>query len=277
MELRLWRETLLPYDQAVRELLLKFEYLQMEYREAGKYCPILQVSGRVKSISSILAKCRKKSIDLDDLEEKIFDIAGIRIICQFVEDIELVRAMIDARQDMSIVSERDYVTKIKESGYRSYHLIIRYCVNTMQGSREIFAEVQIRTLGMNFWSTIEHSIQYKYSDGVPEHVRKKLVKAAQAIVVLDSQMSSVRREIMDAQVSLQIESGIISEILNTIENLYCHCNRREIDRIQEEFYQVYRERDLEKLERFRTELDLLAQECEAQDLKGEKGIHDYED
>lgn len=277
MELKLWRETLIPYSQAVRELRLKFEYLQREYREAGKYCPIVQVSGRVKSISSILDKARRKDIPLSDLEEEIFDIAGIRIICQFVEDIELVREIVSKRSDMEIVKERDYVTRTKESGYRSYHLIIRYSVETVDGPKKLFAEIQIRTLGMNFWSTIEHSIQYKYRDDVPDHIRRKLIKAAQAIVVLDSQMSAVRREIMDAQVSLQLEARMISEILTHIENLYRHGSHREIELIQNEFYQIYQEGDLEKLERFRNELDLLAEDHQAQEMQEDEDIDDGKD
>ena len=135
MEIQLWRKILSPYDQAVKELTVKFEHLIKEYREQGQYSPIEQVHGRVKSISSILDKAQKKGIALNEIEEKLEDIAGIRIICQFVEDIQKVVDIIRGRTDMHIREEKDYVSNMKESGYRSYHLIVDYRVETMSVQR----------------------------------------------------------------------------------------------------------------------------------------------
>ncbi len=266
MELRLWKEILTPYELAVDELAVKFNHLIREFHEAGKYCPIEEVNGRVKSISSILEKARKKNIALSNIEEEMFDIAGIRIICQFVEDIQMMVNIIRERTDMEIVDERDYITHGKASGYRSYHLIIRYEVQTIDGPKKLYAEIQLRTLGMNFWSIIEHSIQYKYKNTIPEHISYKLMKAAQAIVVLDSEMSTVRGEIMDAQISMQYEADLISDILRTIQNLYRKANEREIVKIQDEFYQIYQENNIEKLERFNRELDIIAEGYQAQEV-----------
>ena len=161
MEIQLWKEILDPYELAVKELTVKFNHLIREHRSRGLYSPIEQVNGRVKTISSILDKAQKKKIRIEDIEEKLGDIAGIRIICQFVEDIEKVVEIIHNRTDMTVKSEKDYIKNTKKSGYRSYHIIIYYEVQTLKGSRRIPVEIQIRTLAINFLSMIEHSLQYK--------------------------------------------------------------------------------------------------------------------
>ncbi len=268
METRLWREMLMPYYEAVDEICMKFEHISEERRVAGKYSPIESVHGRVKRISSILEKAQKKSIEIDNIEEEIQDIAGIRIICQFVEDIHAVVEIIRNRKDMTILEERDYVTHSKESGYRSYHIIVEYEVHMYDGSKKIKVEIQVRTLAMNFWGTIEHSLQYKYRQQMPEHISKRLHAAADAIIMLDKEMSSVRGEIMDAQNYLQRTDSVITEILNNIQNLYGVANKREIDKIQDEFYRLYKLNDLNMLERFCNELDIIAEGYRAQGIQG---------
>lgn len=267
MEIQLWREILDPYVLAVDELVVKFNHIIEEYRKLGEYSPIEQVHGRVKSISSILEKAQKKKIDLENIEEQVEDIAGIRIICQFVEDIQKVVEIISKRTDMRIKSEKDYITNIKPSGYRSFHLIIYYTVQTLSGTKEIQAEIQIRTLAMNFWATIEHSLQYKYKQNMPEHIRSRLSKAADAIIVLDQEMSLVRGEIMDAQNSFKIKANMVADILTNIQNLYKVANKREVVKIQDEFFRIYETGDLEQLERFNKELDVISEGYRAQSLR----------
>lgn len=266
MEIQNWRDLLDPYDLAVKELTTKFEHLRYEYRSRGIYCPIEQVTGRVKSISSILDKMQKKQIDISELESRMEDIAGIRIICQFVEDIPKVVNMLRERKDMTVSHEKDYIDHMKTSGYRSYHMIVKYEVQMLSGPKTIQVEIQIRTMGMNFWSTIEHSLQYKYKHNIPDHIRENLLKSADAIVVLDREMSLVREEIMDAQNSMQHQANLVSEILSNIQNLYKLANKREISKIQEEFYEVYQENDMEKLERFHRQLDIISEGYRAQGL-----------
>lgn len=267
MEIQLWREILDPYSLAVDELVLKFNHIISEHRQAGVYSPIELVTGRVKKISSILEKAQRKQIDLEDIEKRIDDIAGIRVICQFVEDIDHVVKLIRSRNDMKIIEEKDYITKSKVSGYRSYHIIVVYTVQTMNGPKELKAEIQIRTLAMNFWATVEHSLQYKYKENMPEHIRKRLLKAADAIVVLDQEMSTVRSEIMDAQDSFRRKADIVSDILNNIQNLYRLANKREVIKIQDEFFRIYESNDVDQLERFNKQLDIIAEGYRAQSLK----------
>ena len=271
MEIRLWRELLVPYELAVKELVMKFQQLKKEHKEKDLYCPIEEVSGRVKSINSILEKMQRKQISWDDLEEKVEDIAGIRIICQFYEDIEVVADLIRKRRDMRVLEEKDYITHMKASGYRSYHMIIAYNTETLEGCKEIRAEIQIRTLAMNFWATIEHSLQYKYRGNMPKHLAERLSSAADSILQLDAEMSSVRSEVMDAQNSMLHQSNLVADILNNIENLYHYSNKREVAKIQDEFYRIYETKNLEQLERFHRELDILAEGYRAQTLPQELG------
>lgn len=127
MEIRLWHELLLPYELAVKEMVIKFKHLKKEHREKELYSPIEQVSGRVKSINSILEKMQRKNISWEELEEKVEDIAGIRIICQFSEDIEKVADIIQERQDMRVLEIKDYITHMKES--RLSKLSYDYCLS----------------------------------------------------------------------------------------------------------------------------------------------------
>ena len=264
MEIQLWRSILCPYELAVRELIVKFEHIISEHRKNDLYSPIEQVSGRVKSVSSILEKMQRKHIPMERMEEEVEDIAGIRIICQFEEDIETVASLIQNRSDMTIKSEKNYLKHVKQSGYRSLHLIIYYTVETLNGPRKLQAEIQIRTMAMDFWSTIEHSLQYKYKGDMPPHVAERLTNAADAIILLDQEMSSVRDEIMDAQNSSQMQSNLVKDILNNIENLYRVSSEREITKIQTEFLRVFHTKDLKQLERFHRQLDIIAEGYRAQ-------------
>lgn len=269
METRLWREMLMPYYAAVEELKMKFKHIAKEFRDMGVYSPIETVKGRVKRIPSILEKAQKKDIDLEKIEEEIQDIAGVRIICQFVEDIEAVVEIIRNRKDMKVLEERDYVSDSKASGYRSYHIIIEYELHMHQGPKKIKAEIQVRTLAMDFWATTEHSLQYKYHGKMPDHIRARLHAAAEAIIMLDKEMSMVRSEIMDAQNDMQNTDYLITEILSNIQNLYGVANTREINKIQDEFYRLYELKDIDMLKRFCNELDIIAESYRAQAIQEE--------
>ena len=266
MEIQMWKEILNPYELAVEELQVKFNHMVKEYRQAGIYSPIEQVLGRVKSISSILGKAQKQGIDIDQIEGNILDIAGIRLICQFTDDIYNVADLIRARSDMEVINEKDYVKNIKPSGYRSYHIIVRYKVETVKGTKVIPVEIQIRTLGMNFWAIIEHSLQYKYNGNKPSHVRERLTSAADAIYTLDNEMMSIHEEIIDAQNFVSTKANIVSDILNNIQSLYKVANKQEIIKIQDEFYDIYETEDVAKLQRFSRQLDMIAENYKAQSI-----------
>ncbi len=216
MAIKEWKGFLTPYEQAVEELKVKFRGIRKEYRRKNEYSPIEFITGRVKEVSSILEKANKFNIPLDRLQYEMEDIAGLRIMCQFVDDIEKVVEIIRGRKDMQIMYEKDYVTNVKESGYRSYHVIIKYPVNMAEGETEILAEFQIRTLAMNFWATIEHSLNYKYKQQIPPEVKKKLKSAADAAYRLDEEMTEIKDEIKDAQKLFEVKSDIISSVMSNI-------------------------------------------------------------
>lgn len=194
-----WEQFLAPYKQAVDELKVKLKGLRGQYDMNSLHSPIEFVTGRVKPIASILDKANEKGIPLEKLETEMQDIAGIRIMCQFVDDIKSVVEMLRQRKDFEIVEERDYISHKKASGYRSYHVIIRYPVQLITGEKKILVEIQIRTLAMNFWATIEHSLNYKYKGQFPEDIRIRLQRAAEAAFQLDEEMSLIRHEIQEAQ------------------------------------------------------------------------------
>ena len=195
-----WEQFLAPYKQAVDELKIKLKGMRGEYELHNTHSPIEFVTGRVKPIASILDKANQKGIKLSNIGTELQDIAGLRMMCQFVEDIHVVVEKLRGRKDFTIVEERDYVTHKKQSGYRSYHVVIDYPVQTIHGEKNILVEIQIRTLSMNFWATIEHSLNYKYSGQIPEQIRHRLQSAAEAAFRLDEEMSLIREEIQEAQV-----------------------------------------------------------------------------
>lgn len=239
-----WDAFLLPYEQAVEELKVKFRALRTELKYKEEYTPIEFVTGRVKKVSSILEKAKILHIPLERIE-LVPDIAGIRIMCQFVDDMHRVAEHIRGRRDMKVVEERDYVTNRKPSGYRSYHFIVSYPVQTVDGEQELLAEVQIRTLAMNFWATIEHSLNYKYKGNIPEDVRQRLVRAAEASFHLDGEMSAIKDEIKDAQIEFERKSNTVAEILTHIETLI-HFGHLEL---AAEFHQRFHDLQGEEIER----------------------------
>lgn len=259
MEIINWKELLYPYEQAVDELLLKFRYLDKECRHLGIYSPIDSVTGRLKKPASILDKAGRKQIPPDKIEEKIEDIAGIRILCQFVEDIEKVVDMVRARKDMRIVEERDYITNTKPSGYRSYHIIICYPLSTALGPKEVLAEIQIRTNAMNFWATAEHSLRYKYSGNIPENLQKRLTNCAEAAFHLDREMATIREEITNVQRLNEIKDNLVSNILDNIQNLHFGAKLEEMEEINKEFVDLWNKEDIDELKAFNEKLNVLAE------------------
>lgn len=194
-----WDHFLAPYKQAVEELKVKLKGMRGQFELNSSPSPIEFVTGRVKPVASILDKAIQKGIPLDKLETEMQDIAGLRMMCQFVDDIKTVVKLLRERNDFEVIEERNYISHKKESGYRSYHVVICYPVQTIKGEKKILVEIQIRTLAMNFWATIEHSLNYKYKGQFPKDIQIRLQRAAEAAFRLDEEMSLIRGEIQEAQ------------------------------------------------------------------------------
>ena len=193
-----WEVILAPYEQVVEELKVKLKGMRKQFEHESRHSPIEFITARVKPIPSILEKAEKRQVPLDKVADEIQDIAGIRVVCQFVDDIYTVVDMLRERSDFTIIEEIDYIKSKKSSGYRSFHMIIQYPTETIHGRKLVTAEIQIRTLAMNFWATNEHSLNYKYKGRIPEKIQKRLQLAAEAAFNLDEEMSKIKSEIQEA-------------------------------------------------------------------------------
>lgn len=256
MDGRDWSKFLLPYEQAVEELKVKFKILRTELKAREEYSPIEFVTGRVKRISSILAKAKKLNVPMDQLETGIEDIAGIRIMCQFEEDIERLAELIAERQDLKMLYCKDYIRNKKESGYRSFHIIVEYPVQTSLGMTNLLAEIQLRTLAMNFWATIEHSLNYKYHGTIPADISGRLSRAAEAAYRLDQEMSSIRDEIVESQKLFEDHSILVNRMLNQFQVLYFYRRGKQAADFQRRFEEIWEHNEL-------SQLAVLAAEVEA--------------
>ncbi|HFH7328281.1 TPA: GTP pyrophosphokinase family protein [Streptococcus agalactiae] len=194
-----WETFLDPYIQTVGELKIKLRGFRKQFRKQNRHSPIEFVTGRVKSVESIQEKMVLRGISEENLAQDLQDIAGLRIMVQFVDDVDEVLALLRKRHDMTVVQERDYITHMKSSGYRSYHVVVEYPVDTIDGQKKVLAEIQIRTLAMNFWATIEHSLNYKYQGDFPEEIKQRLEKTAKIALELDEEMRKIREDIREAQ------------------------------------------------------------------------------
>ncbi|MGG0757162.1 GTP pyrophosphokinase [Brevibacillus laterosporus] len=191
-----------PYEQVVDELKLKVKGIKYGFLKGGRYSPIEFVVGRVKKTDSLLRKALLRGIDFaqDDWEnrlcEEITDIAGIRVVCRYIDDVREVQNLLMEREDFVVHDVKDYITNPKESGYRSIHMIGDYTVYHGSEKKILPCEVQIRTLGMNFWATNEHELRYKYDGNIPSDVLEQLHIASTVTNQLDELMNSLRQEIM---------------------------------------------------------------------------------
>ena len=192
-----------PYEGTLDNILLDVEkrIRQLNQQEVASQQPKLyeHLIGRVKTVDSIKEKMKRRVISPDVIETDMQDIAGIRIVTQFVDDIYKVVDLIHARDDMEVVEERDYIQNAKPSGYRSYHMVINYTVYLPEGPKKLIAEVQIRTMAMNFWATVEHTLNYKYQGVYPDDISARLKSTAEAAYKLDEEMSSIKDEVQEAQ------------------------------------------------------------------------------
>ena len=196
-----WDTFLWPYNEAVRELKVKFRSLRQGFLTRGEHSPIEFVIGRVKTVDSIKEKMTRRVISPDVIETDMQDIAGIRIVTQFVDDIYKVVDLIHSRDDMEVVEERDYIQNAKPSGYRSYHMILEITVPDEDVDGNIpghyFVEVQLRTIAMDTWASLEHEMKYKHQIKNPEMIGKELKRVADELASCDVSMQTIRQLIKE--------------------------------------------------------------------------------
>ncbi|GGJ05848.1 GTP pyrophosphokinase [Paenibacillus hunanensis] len=188
---------MMMYEFALKELETKIEILNDEFLALHEYNPIEHTKSRVKSPESLMKKLQRKggAQSLDEIRETIRDIAGLRITCSFTEDIYWVCDMLKNQTDINVIEIKDYIKEPKPNGYRSLHMIIQVPVFMSDRQESVYVEVQIRTIAMDFWASLEHKIFYKYEGSVPTQLITELKDAADSATALDRKMEKLRHEI----------------------------------------------------------------------------------
>ena len=181
---------LMPYKFAVDEVLTKLNILQEEFTQTGEYNPIEHVTGRLKTADSVIEKMQRRGVapNFEAIREEITDIGGVRVVCSFISDVYRVFEILTAHDDVRVHTVKDYIAKPKENGYRSLHLILELPVFLSSGPVKTLVEVQLRTIAMDFWASLEHKIYYKYEKEVPEQLLAGLRDAAEQAGQLDASM-----------------------------------------------------------------------------------------
>ncbi|MCR4691531.1 MAG: GTP pyrophosphokinase family protein [Lachnospiraceae bacterium] len=192
-----WQEVQLVYNSALREVNTKLEILNDEFQHVHQYNPIEHIKSRIKTSESIVKKLKKNGYDstIPNMVKYVNDIAGIRVICSFTSDIYRIAEMLINQSDLKVVSVKDYILNPKDSGYKSYHLIVTVPVFLSDRILDVKVEVQIRTVAMDFWASLEHKIHYKFEGNAPEHIKNELVECAKMVSDLDAKMLSLNNEI----------------------------------------------------------------------------------
>jgi putative GTP pyrophosphokinase len=192
-----WGNALLLYDAALKEINTKLEILNNEFKMAHQYNPIEHITSRIKTPQSIAKKLRHNGRDLtvENIVKYVNDVAGIRIICSFTSDIYRIADLIAKQSDIKLLKVKDYIMCPKENGYTSYHMIVSIPVYLSDRTVDTKVEIQIRTIAMDFWASLEHKIYYKFEGNAPEHIQKELKECSEIVAYLDQKMLSLNEEI----------------------------------------------------------------------------------
>ena len=185
------------YNAGIKEITTKLEILDKEFSTRYEYNPIHHVESRLKSPRSIIEKLQRKNlpVSLNAIRKNIFDVAGVRVICNYIDDAYRVADLLIAQNDIKLVSCRDYIKEPKENGYRSLHLVVEVPVYLAKGPCGVIVEVQIRTIAMDCWASLEHKLRYKSDLEVSEELRRRLQICAEAIAEVDVEMQAINQEL----------------------------------------------------------------------------------
>ena len=192
-----WEEVMLIYKSALRQIETKLEILNDEFQHVHQYNPIEHIKARIKSSQSIVKKLKKNGYEstIENMVNHVKDIAGVRVICSFTSDIYRIADMIENQKDINVISVKDYITYPKASGYKSYHMIVTVPVYLSDRIVDTKVEIQIRTVAMDFWASLEHKIHYKFEGNAPQHIKNELVECAKMVSDLDARMRSLNEEV----------------------------------------------------------------------------------
>lgn len=194
-----WNTVMFLYDAALQEVNTKLNILNLEFQHIHQYNPIEHIETRIKSPESIVKKLKKYGYDssIENMIRYVNDIAGVRLICSFTSDIYQLAKMIASQDDLQVLSIKDYIKNPKESGYKSYHMIVTVPIFLSDHVVATKVEIQIRTIAMDFWATLEHKIYYKFEGNAPAYISKQLRECAKMVSDLDRQMLSLNDAIQE--------------------------------------------------------------------------------
>ena len=192
-----YKELRMMYVCALKEIKTKFEVLDTEFSVRNSRNPIESISTRLKTNASIMKKMQKRNVPmtLEGMRENIHDIAGVRVICSYIDDIYMLAEALKSQNDITLVSEKDYIKNPKPTGYRSLHLVVSVPVFFANHKADMTVEVQIRTIAMNFWASLEHEMKYKRAISANDDVSMQLRSCAETIAEVDRKMLSIRKNI----------------------------------------------------------------------------------
>lgn len=204
-----WKEVNLIYNAALRQIETKMEILNEEFQHVHQYNPIEHIKSRIKTPESIVKKLKRHGYEstIENMVKYINDIAGIRIICSFTSDIYRIAEMISDQRDIRVLAVKDYITYPKASGYKSYHMIVTVPVYLSDRIVDTKVEIQIRTVAMDFWASLEHKIHYKFEGDAPEHIKSELIECSKMVSDLDARMLSLNEEILALAQTQELNQG----------------------------------------------------------------------
>lgn len=196
-----WETLMFLYNSALKEVVTKLEILNDEFKHVHKYNPIEYIKSRIKTPESIVKKLKRHNLDVnvDNMIHHINDIAGVRIICSFTSDIYKIAEMIGKQNDLTVISVKDYIRSPKPSGYQSFHMLVSVPIFIGEKVVETKVEIQIRTIGMDFWASLEHKIYYKFEGNAPSHISRELRDCANIVSMMDAKMLQLNEEIIKAK------------------------------------------------------------------------------
>ena len=196
-----WNSFMLLYNSALKEMSTKVEILNDEFQHVHQYNPIEYVKQRIKTPDSIVKKLKRNGYEtsIENMVKYVNDVAGIRIVCSFASDIYMLADMIGRQNDITVVSIKDYIKNPKESGYKSYHMIVTIPIFLSDRCVDTKVEIQIRTLAMDFWANLEHKIYYKFEGNAPEYMSRDLRECSAIVSMLDAKMLSLNEAILEAK------------------------------------------------------------------------------
>ena len=185
-----WKTVIFLYNAALKEINTKLEILNDEFKHVHQYNPIEHIKTRIKESDSIVKKLRRYGYEtsIENMVKYVNDIAGVRIICSFTSDIYRLAEMIGNQSDLKVLSIKDYIKNPKESGYKSYHMLVSVPIFLSDSVVDTKVEIQIRTIAMDFWASLEHKIYYKFEGNAPDYISRDLRECAKMVEDLDERM-----------------------------------------------------------------------------------------